>query len=215
MADIQRNLDARARDYDTANRAYEPLISSPRGSRTLQGPVRHLENLPRGRRRGGAHARKRETAQARAVNAQRATPAGRSMDAGAGEDRRHQRQGCRGVRAESRKRLRTGVPRGDRRADPDGADRTDRGRTHRPRHRPRHRLGADPDARRSPPTTSRSTSRIRASPTKSAQIADTLEVFKQALVAKQAADEAAAHEASAKMRRGRNAGQRPRATSKP
>lgn len=29
MADIQRNLDARAKDYATANKAYEPLISSP------------------------------------------------------------------------------------------------------------------------------------------------------------------------------------------
>ncbi len=37
MADIQRNLDARAKDYDTANKAYEPLVSSPEeaGTETL------------------------------------------------------------------------------------------------------------------------------------------------------------------------------------
>ncbi|MES2751081.1 MAG: methyl-accepting chemotaxis protein [Pseudomonadota bacterium] len=81
MADIQRNLDARATDYDTANKAYEPLISSPQEAALYQELSKTWKTFREAADEVIAHARKRETAQARAVNAQRATVAGRSMDA--------------------------------------------------------------------------------------------------------------------------------------
>ena len=81
MADIQRNLDARARDYDTANKAYEPLISSPEEAALYKELAATWKIFREAADEVIVHARKREVAQARAVNAQRATPAGRSMDA--------------------------------------------------------------------------------------------------------------------------------------
>ena len=81
MADIQRNLDARAKDYDTANKAYEPLISSPQEAALYKELSATWKTFREAADEVIAHARKRETAQARAVNAQRATIAGRSMDA--------------------------------------------------------------------------------------------------------------------------------------
>ncbi|MDZ4368502.1 MAG: MCP four helix bundle domain-containing protein [Afipia sp.] len=81
MADIQRNLDARARDYDTANKAYEPMISSPQEAALYKELSATWKTFREAADEVIAHARKRETAQARAVNAQRATVAGRSMDA--------------------------------------------------------------------------------------------------------------------------------------
>ncbi len=81
MADIQRNLDARAKDYDTANRAYEPMISSPQEAALYKELSATWKTFREAADEVIAHARKRETAQARAVNAQRATVAGRSMDA--------------------------------------------------------------------------------------------------------------------------------------
>ena len=81
MADIQRNLDARAKDYDTANKAYEPLISSPQEAALYKELSATWKTFREAADEVIAHARKRETAQARAVNAQRATVAGRSMDA--------------------------------------------------------------------------------------------------------------------------------------
>ncbi|HEX7881561.1 MAG TPA: methyl-accepting chemotaxis protein [Afipia sp.] len=80
MADIQRNLDARARDYDTANKAYEPLISSPQEAALYKELSATWKTFREAADDVIAHARKRESAQARAVNAQRATVAGRSMD---------------------------------------------------------------------------------------------------------------------------------------
>lgn len=81
MADIQRNLDARAKDYDTANKAYEPLISSPQEAALYKELSATWKTFREAADEVVAHARKGETAKARAVNAQRATPAGRSMDA--------------------------------------------------------------------------------------------------------------------------------------
>lgn len=81
MADIQRNLDARAKDYDVANTAYERLISSPEEAALYKDLSATWKNFREAADEVIAHARKREVAQARAVNAQRATVAGRSMDA--------------------------------------------------------------------------------------------------------------------------------------
>ncbi|HEX7790587.1 MAG TPA: methyl-accepting chemotaxis protein [Afipia sp.] len=81
MADIQRNLDARAKDYDTANKAYEPLVSSPAEAALYKDLSATWKTFRDAADEVIAHARKRETAQARAVNADRATVAGRSMDA--------------------------------------------------------------------------------------------------------------------------------------
>ncbi|MDO8978739.1 MAG: MCP four helix bundle domain-containing protein [Afipia sp.] len=81
MAEIQRNLDARAKDYDTANKAYEPMISSPQEAALYKELSATWKTFREAADEVIAHARKRETAQARAVNAQRATVAGRSMDA--------------------------------------------------------------------------------------------------------------------------------------
>jgi methyl-accepting chemotaxis protein len=81
MADIQRNLDARAKDYDTANKAYEPLVSSPEEAVLYKELSATWKTFREAADEVIAHARKKEVAQARAVNAQRATIAGRSMDA--------------------------------------------------------------------------------------------------------------------------------------
>jgi len=80
MADIQRNLDARAKDYATANKAYEPLISSPEEAALYKELSETWKTFLEAADEVIAHARKHETAQARAVNAQRATVAGRKMD---------------------------------------------------------------------------------------------------------------------------------------
>lgn len=66
MADIQRNLDARAKDYDTANKAYEPLISSPQEAALYKELSATWKTFREAADEVIAHARKRETAQARA-----------------------------------------------------------------------------------------------------------------------------------------------------
>ncbi|EKS32120.1 methyl-accepting chemotaxis protein [Afipia clevelandensis] len=81
MADIQKNLDARARDYDTANKAYEPLISSAEEAALYKELSATWKTFREAADEVIAHARKKEVAQAREVNAKRATIAGRSMDA--------------------------------------------------------------------------------------------------------------------------------------
>ncbi len=75
------NLDARARDYETANKAYEPLVSSPEEAALYQELSKTWKTFRAAADEVIAHARKGETAPARAINAKRATPAGRSMDA--------------------------------------------------------------------------------------------------------------------------------------
>ncbi|MGB5901656.1 MAG: methyl-accepting chemotaxis protein [Xanthobacteraceae bacterium] len=81
MADIQRNLDARARDYETANKAYAPRISSPEEAALYQELSQTWTTFRAAADEVVAHARRHEVAQARTVNATRATPAGRKMDA--------------------------------------------------------------------------------------------------------------------------------------
>jgi len=81
MADIQRNLDARARDYEAADKAYAPRITTPEEAALYQELSKTWKDFRAAADEVIAHARKRETAQARAINASRATPAGRKMDA--------------------------------------------------------------------------------------------------------------------------------------
>jgi len=81
MADIQRNLDARAKDYDTADKAYAPRITSPEETALYQELSKTWKTFRAAADEVITHARKRDFAQARAINATRATPAGRSMDA--------------------------------------------------------------------------------------------------------------------------------------
>jgi methyl-accepting chemotaxis protein len=200
MADIQRNLDARAKDYDTANKAYEPMVSSPQEAALYKELSATWKTFRDAADEVIAHARKRETAQARAVNAQRATVAGRSMDAVLAKivDINDKGAAASGLKAEQDYELAfrvvlaalivmvlagltaavlivRDIARGI------GSVLT-----------PMRALAAN-DLDVSVPHQGE-TSEI-------GQIADTLQVFKEALVAKKAADEAAADEAGAKMHR--------------
>jgi methyl-accepting chemotaxis protein len=200
MADIQRNLDARAKDYDTANKAYEPMVSSPQEAALYKELSATWKTFRDAADEVIAHARKRETAQARAVNAQRATVAGRSMDAVLTKlvELNDKGAAASGLKAEQDYELAfrvvlaalivmvlagltaavlivRDIARGI------GSVLT-----------PMRALAAN-DLEVSVPHQGE-TSEI-------GQIADTLQVFKDALVAKKAADEAAADEAGAKMHR--------------
>jgi methyl-accepting chemotaxis protein len=200
MADIQRNLDARAKDYDTANKAYAPLISSPEEAALYKELSATWKTFRDAADEVVAHARKGETAQARAVNAQRATVAGRSMDAVLTKlvELNDKGAAASGLKAEQDYELAfrvvlaalivmvlagltaavlivRDIARGI------GSVLT-----------PMRALAAN-DLEVSVPHQGE-TSEI-------GQIADTLQVFKDALVAKKAADEAAADEAGAKMHR--------------
>ncbi len=200
MADIQRNLDARAKDYDTANKAYEPLISSPEEAALYKELSATWKTFREAADEVVAHARKRETAQARAVNAQRATVAGRSMDAVLAKlvDLNDKGAAASGQKAENDYAMAFNIvlaalvvmvligltaavlivrdiARGI------GSVLT-----------PMRALAAN-DLEVNVPH--------QGEPTEIGQIADTLQVFKDALVAKRAADETAANEAGAKMRR--------------
>ena len=200
MADIQRNLDARAKDYETANKAYEPLISSPEEAALYKELSATWKTFRDAADEVIAHARKGETAQARAVNAQRATVAGRSMDAVLTKlvDLNDQGAASSGMKAEHDYELAfrvvltvlilmvlvglmaaflivRDIARGI------GSVLT-----------PMRALAAnDLDV----------TVPRQGEANEIGQIADTLQIFKDALVAKKAADEAAAHEAGAKIRR--------------
>ncbi len=81
MADIQRNLDARAKDYETADAAYQPLIASPQEAALYKDLTLSWQAFRSAADEVIAHARKGETAQARRGNAEQATVAGRSMEA--------------------------------------------------------------------------------------------------------------------------------------
>lgn len=200
MADIQRNLDARAKDYDTANKAYEPLISSPEEAALYKELSATWKTFREAADEVVALARKRETAQARAVNVQRATPAGRSMDAVLAKivDINDKGAAASGLKAERDYELAfrvvtaalilmvligltaavlivRDIARGI------GSVLT-----------PMRALAAN-DLEVNVPH--------QGEPNEIGQIADTLQVFKDALVAKKAVDEAAAHEAGAKMSR--------------
>ncbi len=200
MADIQRNLDARAKDYDTANKAYEPLISSPEEAALYKELSATWKTFLDAANEVVVLARKRETAQARIVNAQRATPAGRSMDAVLAKivDINDKGAAASGLKAEQDYELAfrvvigalilmvlvgltaavlivRDIARGI------GSVLT-----------PMRALAANDLAVTVP---------HQGESNEIGQIADTLEVFKQALVAKKEVDEAAANDAAAKMRR--------------
>ena len=81
MADIQRNLDARAKDYETANAAYEKKIASPEEAALYKELSQTWKAFRAAADDVVALARKGEVLPARKVNAERATVAGRSMDA--------------------------------------------------------------------------------------------------------------------------------------
>ncbi|KQW20724.1 chemotaxis protein [Afipia sp. Root123D2] len=81
MADIERNLAARTKDYDAANKAYQPLISSPEEKALHDQLSATWQTFQAAAREVVEHARKRDTAGAREINAKRATPAGRDQDA--------------------------------------------------------------------------------------------------------------------------------------
>jgi methyl-accepting chemotaxis protein len=200
MADIQRNLDARAKDYETANKAYEPLISSPEEAALYKELSATWKTFRDAADEVVAHARKGETAQARAVNAQRATVAGRSMDAVLSKivDINDKGAAASGLRAEHDYELAFSVVLGALvlmvligltaavlivRDIARGIGSV---------LAPMRALAAN-DLDVGVPH--------QGETTEIGQIADTLQVFKEALVAKKAADEAAANEASAKMRR--------------
>jgi methyl-accepting chemotaxis protein len=200
MADIQRNLDARAKDYDTANKAYEPLISSPEEAALYKELSATWKTFREAADEVVAHARKRETAQARAVNTQRATVAGRSMDAVLTKlvDLNDKGAAASGLKAEQDYELAFRVVIGALAlmvligltaavlivrdiARGIGSVLT-----------PMRALAAN-DLEVNVPHQGESN--------EIGQIADTLQIFKDALVAKKAVDEAAAHEAGAKMSR--------------
>lgn len=200
MADIQRNLDARAKDYETANKAYEPLVSSPEEAALYKELSATWKTFREAADEVVAHARKRETAQARAVNAQRATVAGRSMDAVLTKlvDLNDKGAAASGLKAEQDYELAFRVLIGALTLMVligliaailivrDIARGIDSVLT------PMRALAGN-DLEVNVPH--------QGEPNEIGQIADTLQVFKDALVAKKAADEAAANEASAKMRR--------------
>lgn len=200
MEDIQRNLDARAKDYDTANKAYEPMISSPEEAALYKELSNTWQTFRQAANEVVAHARKRETAQARIINATRATPAGRSMDA---------------VLAKIVKLNDDGATVSGQRAESDyataftvmlaaliGMVLLGLGAAVLIVRDIAHGIGSVLT-----PMRALSTGDLQVSiphqgeRTEIGQIAGTLQMFKDALIAKKAADEAAANEANAKLRR--------------
>ncbi len=200
MADIQRNLDARAKDYETANKAYEPLISSPQEAALYKELSATWKNFREASDEVIAHARKKEVAQARAINAQRATIAGRSMDAVLAKlvEMNDKGAAASGQKAENDYDMGLRVVLGALIAMVlaglcaavlivrDVA----RG------------IGSVLTPMRSLATGDLTTSvPHQGEATEIGQIADTVQVFKDAMIAKKAADEAAAADAAVKMRR--------------
>jgi methyl-accepting chemotaxis protein len=81
MADIQKSLDARAKDYDAAEKAYAEI---PAGADEIALQKQVAESWKTFRTAADeviAHARKGDVAQARQINAERAAVAGRATDA--------------------------------------------------------------------------------------------------------------------------------------
>ena len=200
MADIQRNLDARAKDYDTANKAYEPLISSPQEAALYKELSATWKTFREASDEVIAHARKRETAQARAVNAQRATVAGRSMDAVLTKlvDLNDKGAAASGLKAEKDYELAFAIVLGALAAMALAGLTAailivrDIARGIGSVLTPMRALAAGNLDAQVP---------HQGENTEVGQIADTVQVFKDAMIAKKAADEAAAVEAGVKMRR--------------
>ncbi len=80
-ADVDKNLAARKADYEKAQKAYEPLISSPQ-ERELAAEVAKLWDVfVKASEDVQALARKGDLQAAKAINASKVVPAGRTMDA--------------------------------------------------------------------------------------------------------------------------------------
>ncbi|RTL55314.1 MAG: methyl-accepting chemotaxis protein [Bradyrhizobiaceae bacterium] len=81
MADIQKNLDARAADYAAAAKAYAPLIRTPEEDALYKGLDASWTKFLGAAKDVIAAAHVYNTMAARAANADRAVPVGREMDA--------------------------------------------------------------------------------------------------------------------------------------
>ena len=81
MAEIQKNLDARSADYDAANKAYRALLSGPEEIALHKDLADSWTKFRAAVSEVITEARKGEVLNARKINMERATPAGRSMDA--------------------------------------------------------------------------------------------------------------------------------------
>lgn len=81
MADIQSNLDARAKDYAVAEKAYSEMSAAPDEIALQKQLAESWKAFRTAADEVIAHARKGDVALARQVNAERAVVAGRAMDA--------------------------------------------------------------------------------------------------------------------------------------
>lgn len=81
MADIQSNLDARAKDYAEANKAYQALVDTPEEIAMNKDLEASWQKFRTAADKVVELARKRDFVGAREMNAKTATPAGREMDA--------------------------------------------------------------------------------------------------------------------------------------
>ena len=81
MADIQSNLEARAKDYEAADKVYQALNAAPDEVALQKQLAENWKTFRTAADEVVAYARKGDVALARQVNAERATPAGRGMDA--------------------------------------------------------------------------------------------------------------------------------------
>ncbi len=81
MADIQKNLDARAADYAAASKAYAPMIRTPEEAALYKSLDANWTKFLKAADDVIASAHVYNTTAARAANAERAVPAGREMDA--------------------------------------------------------------------------------------------------------------------------------------
>jgi methyl-accepting chemotaxis protein len=80
-ADVDKNLAARKADYEKAQKAYEPLISSPQERELAAEVARLWDVFVKASEDVQALARKGDMQAAKAINASKVVPAGRTMDA--------------------------------------------------------------------------------------------------------------------------------------
>ena len=80
MADIERNLAARTKDYDAANKTYQGMITTPEEKALYEEANKTWQTFQAAAHDVVEHARKGDSAGAREINAKRATPAGRAQD---------------------------------------------------------------------------------------------------------------------------------------
>ena len=80
-ADVDKNLAARKADYEKAQKAYEPLISSPQERELAAEVARLWDVFVKASEDVQALAHKGDMQAAKAINASKVVPAGRTMDA--------------------------------------------------------------------------------------------------------------------------------------